>query len=114
VRASEANGEEMLLAASGNIKPHLWTVRDLMDIAGLLGHPDSPTADAPDGPRSGADAPRPDRMFSIPCAVFENEFQHRFLSQKIDNFINPMVCIDEFIYNKLESVVFCTYRITLM
>jgi hypothetical protein len=107
VRTSEANGEKILLATSGNIKTHSWTVRDLMGADGLLSHPDSPTADAPDGPQ-------PDRVFSIPCLVFENEFQHRFLSQKIDNFINSMICIDEFIYNKLESVVFCTYRITLM
>jgi hypothetical protein len=113
--------KEMLLAALGNIKTHSWTdrekdqtVRDLMDADGLLCPPDSPTVDAPDDPRSRADGPRPDREFSIPCAVIVNEFQHRFIPQKIDNFINPMVCIDEFIYNKLESVVFCTYSISLM
>jgi hypothetical protein len=63
----------------------------------LHSHPDSPIADAPNGPQ-------PDKVFSIPCVVFENEFQHRFSSQKIDNFINSIVCIDEFIYNKLDIV----------
>jgi hypothetical protein len=78
----------MLLAASGNIKTHSRMVRDLMDTDGLLFPPDSP--------RSAPDGPRPDKEFSITCAVIENEFQHRFLPQKIDNFTNPMVCIDEF------------------
>jgi hypothetical protein len=62
----------------------------------------------------GADGPRPDREFFIPFLVFENKIQHGFLPQKIDNFINPMVSIYEFIYNKLECLVICIYSISIM
>jgi hypothetical protein len=79
----------MLLATAGNIKTQLRTVRKK--------GPDGPR---PDGCRwsvrstrqsnsrcAGWSAvkgggPRPDSVFSIPCAVIENEFQHRFLSIK--------------------------------
>ena len=64
-------GEEGVLAASGNIKTHagrsaqhVRTVRDLMDADSLLSQPDIPSAEASDGPLSGADGLQPDIVIS--------------------------------------------------
>jgi hypothetical protein len=47
----------VLLAASADLKNHSRTVHDLVGVDSLLYPPGSPTTDASDGPRSGADSP---------------------------------------------------------
>jgi hypothetical protein len=76
VRASEAKRRGMAAGASSDIKPpcepstqHDRTIYDLMDVDCLLGHPNSPTAEASDGSLSGADGPQPDRVISISCVL---------------------------------------------
>jgi hypothetical protein len=48
---------------------HDRMVRDLAETVCLHGYPDSPAAKSSDGPLSGADGSRPDRMTAISCVV---------------------------------------------